>query len=534
MTRTVTLCCLLGLTLLGLGLRVACLGFTFVSSDDIELAHRILHRDGYAWMIEEHYGVLISLLVKLHAELLVMLGLPLTEFWWRLPVALAGTTLVPATFLALRGLGQRPPASLFAAACMAVLPIHVFHSRYLWGYEAIGAVCAVLAVTALIRFFARPDSRRGIVAGLLCALYLVSHGYILPFFGALLLLPALLADPNQPNPARRLVTGCKLYATKGVLVPIILAAPIYRYAIAHALEKRTRLGFYAWQYCSEVLQNLGLFLVLLIVVAVVVFAIAWRRSRLALPTDRQGLIVLSLLGIGIGYLLPIFVMTPPGITLTRNYLILGPMFLVLAAVVVFERHDLWRRAGVRAVAGVAILLTGWGSFESYYSLDGWVDPSLVAWERGAVLPDPGTKALGYIARTALPRDAHVLYLHRKMEPPNVAYYCGIGQPSRSFYDRSLRRSRADYQQFQAWADYVVADSQQVGFFEGSDWRPVHVLVEDGVRLAVIYGRGADGGSFAALPEGVAEMNRRFDQRFAPRSLRYLEEPGGVGASPAPR
>lgn len=537
MTRTTILGCLTALTLLAISLRVAFLGYTFVSSDDIELAHRVLLRDGYGWMIEEHYGVLISLLVKLHAKLAVALGVTLTEFWWRLPVALAGASLVPASFLAMRGMGSSTRASFIAAGFMAVLPIHVFHSRYLWGYEAIGAVCAVVAVAALIRFFARPDLRRGITSGLLCALYLVSHGYILPFFGVLLLVPALLCDLDEPNPLRRCGRGLKLYFTKGVFVPIVLAAPIYRYAIEHALEKRTRFGFYGLHYGGEVLQNLGLFLVVLVIVAAIVFLVSWRRSQSPLPRDREGLVVLALGGIGVGYLLPIFLMTPPGITLTRNYLILGPMFLVLAAVAVFDRRELWGRGWARGMAALVTLLTGWGSFESYYSLDSWIDPSMVRWERGALLPDPGSKALGYIVRTVLPADAKVLYIHRKMEPPNVGYYCGMERPGRSFYDRSLLRSRSDFERSEDWAEYVIADPQQVGFFEASNWRLLYTLTHGETRLAMVFGRSADSSVFDRLPTSFAELNRRFDHEFAPGLRGLVDRPfeaGGISIPAAPR
>lgn len=528
MTRSLTFFCLMGLTLLAIGLRVAFLGYTFVSSDDIELAHRVLLREGYSWMVEEHYGVLISLLVKLHAKLVVALGVTLTEFWWRLPVALAGASLVPAVFLAMRGVGLNSRAAMVAAGFMAVLPIHVFHSRYLWGYEAIGAVCAVMAVAALIRFFDRPGVRRGVIAGLLCSLYLMSHGYILPFFGVFLLIPALLGDRVDSNPLRRCVRGIKLYFTKGVFVPIVLAAPIYRHAIEHALEKRTRFGVYAWQYSGEVVQNIGLFLAVLVIVAALAFGVSWRRSRTVLPSDRSGLVILALAGIGIGYLLPIFLMTPPGVTLTRNYLILGPMFLVLAAVAVFDRRDLWQRGWARAVAAVITLLTGWGAFESYYSLDAWVDPSLVRWERGALLPDPGSKAIGYIVRSALPGDAKVLYIHRKMEPPNVAYYCGMDRPGRAFYDRSLLRSRSNFERSQGWADYVVADAQQVGFFEGSDWCLLYTLKHGDSRLALVFGRADEVAVFDRLPHGVGEMNRRFDSDFAPGIRGLVDLPFEAG------
>src|SRR5688572_24224468 len=76
-------------------LRFQQLGNTFQSSDNVELAVRILDRPGWLWMIYEPYGLLISAWVKLWAILVSISGKGLTEFDWKAAVALAGTLQIP-------------------------------------------------------------------------------------------------------------------------------------------------------------------------------------------------------------------------------------------------------------------------------------------------------------------------------------------------------------------------------------------------------------------------------------------------------
>ncbi|MCA8955911.1 MAG: hypothetical protein KDC87_07545 [Planctomycetes bacterium] len=507
------------LTLAALALRVAWLGFSFHSSDEVELAHRILVHDGWGWMVEEPYGLWISLLGKLSALAVASLGIPLTEFWWRLPIAVAGAALVPVAHAGMRGLGCTPRAARVAAGCAAVFPIHVFHSRYLWGYEVLGALGAVCAITTLVRFFALPTRRRGLLAGSASAAYLLSHGYILPFFAVLLALPALLGPGEGAGPAaiwRRFLAGATLYVTRGVLVPIVLAAPIYQFAIRHAFEKRTRFGPFIWPYCVEILQNVGWLLLVPTVVALAWFGVEAVRRRVS-HDDRT----LVLGGVAASYLLPIFLMVPPGITLTRNYLLIGPLFAVLAAVAFLDSRGVWARAGARTTAATALVLvgTGWGAFESYFSLDRWLDPSAVRWERGALYPDPGTKAIGYLMRRLVPPGAHVLFVHRRMEIPNVDYYVGFAHATRAFNDRSLRRSRSDFALSRGWADYVVLDPEQRSFCARDlDFEPCLELRAGGELRALVYaksGRRLDLAAMPGAPESwLREWNACFDREIA--------------------
>ena len=119
------------LVCLGLSLRLVLLGNTFQSSDNVELATRVILLPGYAWMIREYYGVLINLLVKVSVGVVSLLGIAVTEFWWKAPVALLGALQVPLTYRFVKRLGGGWMAALVGAAFVSVLPIHVMQSRYL-------------------------------------------------------------------------------------------------------------------------------------------------------------------------------------------------------------------------------------------------------------------------------------------------------------------------------------------------------------------------------------------------------------------
>ena len=190
-----------GLILLAFALRSIGLDLTFRSADETAVATRILKFPGFAWMFREYYGLLINLIVKFWAAGVSVLGITLTEFWWKLPVALAGTLYVPLVWGYLGSLGAGTFGRLFGAAMTAVLPIHVMQSRYLWGYEVLGAFFLLLVLWAGRRFFEKPTRRRGAALSLAAGLYLVSHGYILPFLPTLLL--AIVLWPAHDGGLRR-------------------------------------------------------------------------------------------------------------------------------------------------------------------------------------------------------------------------------------------------------------------------------------------------------------------------------------------
>lgn len=496
---------LLGLIFLaGLALRLIMLGTTFRSADEGAVAARILKYPGSAWMFREYYGLLINLLVKSGASLVSFLGLTLTEFWWKFPVALAGAFQALLTYRFFKGLGAGRFGRLLGAALMAFLPLHVMASRYLWGYEVLGVLAITLAIWALVRFFDNPTTRSGLTASLASALYLVSHGYILPFLPFVVLLIILWAPAGGKNLVRRFWAGTKLLARKGVWVFPLLALPFCLYPVGHTLKKPTRPGFYLGSHLSGFLGNTGLGVILLLVVAAAAF--------IKLREARTRTIISLALG-GVFYLAPLFVGTPAEITAVRHYMLMGTVLWIWAAVLVLECLAAKRPNSVLVLTSLCLALTLWGTVESVFHVDRGLDPSLVTIDRGGVFPDPGIKAAGALLRPSLEPGLTVLAIHRNIEPLNLFYY--FGREEIAFYDLTLPETRRAFETNAGRADVVICEPEQRGFVEASGlFERRIVLTSEGAPRLYVFARPAV--PLPSLEADVRELNRVYDRNYAPR------------------
>jgi len=506
--------------LLGWLAAVMLLGNIFESSDNCELAVKILRNPGYLWMAAEPYGVLINLVVKLFVGTASALGVTVTEFVWKLPVAILGALYVPLAYLFLRRLGATRFGAKCGAAFLAVLPVHVGQSRYLWGYETLGALCVMLAFWALVAFFERPNRRRSVVASVAIALYLISHGYIIPFFPCLAVLIIAFTPDPKGGWGRRLLTGCLLMARRFVWVGPLLVSPLCYHSVKHALGKRSRLGFYFFDHLGGFLGNTGLILGLLAAL-VVLLALADRFLR------ARATICMALCG-GI-YLAPLILGVPPDVTVVRGYMLLGTCFWVFCLALALDRLSLVRPTAVKAVAIVCFVVTLWSAVETIFGRDQVFDPNLAVIERGDVPPDIGTKAAGYLIRKHLPSRARVLAIHRALEPPNVFYYFGKGPQVKSFSDLPLetragtpfdaqrsRDTREAFARYGSGADVVICEEAQLPYVRASRrFVETIVLHSEGHPRMWIFAR-PDLGLPASPRADVREFNQAFDREHAPK------------------
>ena len=488
---------------LALALRIFRLGTVFDSSDNTELAARILLLPGYGWMLQEQYGVLINLLVKIPVGLLSMAGVTITEFWWRAPIALAGAAQVFVTWGLLRRLGCGRRGQLAGAALMVVLPIHVMQSRYLWGYEALGFLCLTGALWALVAWLQGPSLRRGLVASAALGLYLISHGYLIP------VLPCLFAAVwlfgGQEGSPRRWAfwrAWAERMGRHGLWGGPLLALPMAWSPLAHALSKDSQPGFYVLDHLPGLVWNVGLFVVGALVAAVWG---AWRRRDLRSPG--AGLMALC----GAAYLAPLFFGAPPGVTVVRGYMLIGCGLWALAAALVFDRV---RAAPLAAGATAAVVLAGtlWGTVASIHGRDEWPNPAWTRVERGGVPADPGVKTAGWLARRHIPESAAILAIHRSIETPNFYYY--FGRLQYAYFDLSLERSILGFPEHAPGVDVVICDSEQRAVVEADGgFRLMTTVYSEGLARLWIYGR--PGVVDIPIPTAqVEEYNGRFDREYA--------------------
>jgi len=502
------------LVAVGASLRLVHLGNTFQSSDNSQLAVMILrhdagHGNGWAWMLDHSYGVLLPAVVKAFTGVLSAFGVGITEFWWKLPVALVGILQIAVYFLVLRDLGARRVTCLGGAAMMAVLPIHVFQSRYLYGYEILAVTGVTLALWSLIRFFDRPTRMSALLASAAISLYLLCHAYIVPFAACL---PAswylLSPEPGAP-PLRRLRAGARLFVVRGVWVLPVLVSWMCRAPLGHASTKQTALGFYLMDHLPGMLANTGWLLAALIAVGAVAF-FAHTRSR----SPQVQLFALC----GAAYVAPLVLGAPPGITVIRAYFLMGTFLWMTAMLLSFDRTP-WaerRPARLAIVYAVCFAVTLTGSVRAVFGEEGAGGVTGVRVERGRHRPDPGTRTAGYLLREHLPSGATLLVLHRSVEIPNTIYYFGLSRKSaRVRNDLTEQETLQFYRERMARADLVVAGASEVHALEedGVFERRVVIREEREPRMWIFARPGID---FPAFDVAVEEINPLYDAKYAAR------------------
>ncbi|MBN1811585.1 MAG: phospholipid carrier-dependent glycosyltransferase [Anaerolineae bacterium] len=506
------------LSCLGLLLRLVLLGNTFQSSDNVELAARIVLLPGYAWMIREYYGVLINVLVKVPVGVVSSLGIAVTEFWWKMPVALLGTLQVPLTYCFAKRLGGDQMAALVGAAFVSVLPIHVMQSRYLYGYEVLGVFFVTLAIWSLLDFYDQPTWKRGIIASVYLGVYLISHGYTLPIVFCLASVVTLFARrgynvtdsllyfPGQTEQLallRSFVSGIARFAGRFVWLFPVLFWPMYRSSVFHSLKKGARFGLFLPYHLSGFIANVGIPIALLLLLTLLVGLLSKRVK------SREALLLITC---GAAYLAPLFLAAPPGVTVIRIYMLMGTYFLVLNMVLVLEKLAvLYGKKLVWSIVCLCLAVTLWGTVESVFGRDRWFDPSFVRAGQGTVSPDPGSKAAGYLVRKYVPDSAKVLACHRAVEVPNMLYY--FDRFEYAYYDLSLEQSIMKFLEMKDEVDVVICDAEQVPVVEsdGGFERRV-VLYSEGVPRMWIYVR--PGVEMPGIEADVALFNRAFDAGYS--------------------
>ena len=390
-------------------------------------------------MLDEYYGILITLLVKLWVGISSCLGASITEFWWRLPVALTGTLQVPLTYLFLRRFGSGRGGALAGAAFMAVLPVHVFSSRYLWGFEVLGLFALTMAFWSLLSFLEAPTLRGGLITSTLAGLYVVSHVNIFPF------LPCVVAAGVMLGQGRRILDRLRPLVTRLTwLVPVVFLyfapGPFLR-----LLQKQTRLGFYLPQHLPGMVWNTGLPLALFII-TLVLLGVVPRELR----SRRAGFLAAA----GFIYTAPLILGAPPGITIARGYLMLGTCLLLMAAALTLDRLMASRRgAPWLAAAALCWLTTTWGAATSLLENQALGFPFCIKPFQGALQRDRGYKTAGLIVRAHVLPDAVVFALDDRLEPPVLRYY--FDRDGIAFYDLHPVEALGDFQAAREGGEVVV-------------------------------------------------------------------------------
>jgi hypothetical protein len=480
------------------------LGTPFLSSDDLELAVTIMLEPGYLWMLQQYYGLIVSVIVKFFVGFTSLFGFTVTEVTWKLPVAFFGAIQPILTYFFLRYFRVSKTASLFGSAIIAVLPIHVMQSRYMWGYEVLGVFFVTIAIWSLVVFIKNPSRKNGLRTSFLNALYLVSHGYILPYVFCVFFIILFYIDGGSGTVTERLKKGLSIFINKLVWVFPIIFLAFYHGHILHSLRKETELGFYFLDHLVGFVSNIGIFLFVLLLTSFFGIIVFCKKRFYREP-------VLFLI-CGSAYLLPIFLLTPPGITIVRGYMLLGIYFILLGAIFFLDLLITKYKKIVLLVCALCFIITSWSTFESIFLLDKHNDPNFVKIERGTT-QDVGTKTAGYLIRKYVNQDVPVLSVHKSVERGIFYYYFGRWGGSFTDFDHIMYVEM--FNKLKDEAEVVISDKEMLGVIRKEE-RFIEKIKINSKGETVIWIFAKESINLPKTIVDAEEYNKKFDQEFAPK------------------
>ena len=488
-------------------LRFLYLGSPFESSDNAEVAVKITTFPGYAWIIKQSHSAFIFFYVKIFAGLISLLHVRITEFWWKAPIALAGVCQIPLTYFFLKRLGYRKIGSVSAAAFIAVLPIHVFQSRFSYGYEVLGVTFVTIAIWALVDFFEHPTKITGLKASFFTGLYLISHVYIVPFIFCLASIAVIFGPKYNSNIFHGACAAAADAARKLVWVFPVLFFPFYYHAIAHTLEKSSRLGCYLPHHIGGFVGNIGLFLTLLLVISIIMGAVY---------KDLRSKYTLLFTASGLCYLLPLFFGAPPGITVIRGFMLMGIYFWVLCLACVLDRFSVKHQKLVIIFIAACYLITLCGTAQAIFGNNKSPGINRIEIERGGIY-DPGSKAAGYLIRKYVPSSARLAALHRAVEPENLIYY--FGRKKYAFHDLSSDEMNAKLDEIKDSSDVIICEDAQAPRLDADmDFRKIFCIIPENMDTRMlVYARV----NINILPRDINRSQRRalnhaYDAEYSPK------------------
>ena len=514
--------------LLAAWLRMFYLGTPFPSSDNNDLAYKILVNPGYTWMLQERYGVLINLYVKLFVGALSFLGVRITEFWWKFPIAFLGTAQIGLTFFLLKRMGLKIYGCLAGAFLMAVFPIHIFQSRYLWGYEVLGIFFATLAILKLVDFCKAPSLKTGLIASFFWGFYNISHGNILPFVLCVLAVLVIFFPYSDHPEILHLSTDYPQKGLFGVLgqcvsriralvllfgryrlwifpwlfIPFLLA-PIKHIFITRG--GKSHLGFYFFDYFSVFVKNCGYPLIVLFLI-VLLFYVFEKEMR-----SRSSHLFLIC---SAAYLMPFFFAIPThGVTMVRGYVMIGIYFLILFVACVLDRLLDRHKRVFLTLTFVVVLLTFLGSTGVLFLSGTKCWRNGVSPERGTLV-DPGSKAAGYLVRKYLPSSKDALSIHHSVERSNLYYYFGPKGYARD--DMSYEKEAELFQKVKDRVALVICDPQSREIMKADARFHEKVVIACENEKPCVYLFVKDGVDFPSLQVSSADrlaLNAAFEREY---------------------
>lgn len=431
---------------LAASLRIWNIDAVFESSDQAAMANMIHHNFGIRWIFAHDYGPTLPVIQRSFSTLCCLLGIPVSEWTCRFPVALVSLAQVLISYPLLRRLKASNREAFFATLCVALLPTLVSDGHYAWGYLTVWLLTGTIALWATVAWL---DDRRPVqlvVAGMALFLHCLSNVFafglpivLLLFWIVNLRFDAVIRKGNneQPNGSawklRHLgapVVGFVLPCLAALFVIFISWWWTGGGQIGRLLAKRDH-GALSGQFhqvlempafwCTQFGYVFGL---------ITAAGLVWGCVQLRHPASRR----LGLLAIwAVVAAFPLVILTDwSAVGYPGSYFIeviycaglLGGVFLWRLV----ERLGTGRvsRALSLVVAAGVVIVLGLGTADECLFGGQWTRLTGVRTGWGNVRQDTGIKAAGWYVRRYVPADAVVMSLHANdgMEVTVAEYYCG--------------------------------------------------------------------------------------------------------------
>jgi hypothetical protein len=513
-SRNSTLLFLLLFFLISLGLGAYKLNYAFPGSESAKLACMVTVNPGWLWMRGNAYGILIILITKVFVSLLELLRINITEFWWRVPALLFGSLLVFPVYLLTKEISRSKTAALFAAAMVAVLPVHIMFSRFSFSFEGLGIFFLTIAVYTCIRYFENPNPRSAIYFSTATTLYLLSHAMIWGYPVLVCWIGLITISEGKPINKEHLVKFIKLIFRKEILLLPIIVVPLlapYSLITAFARGRYHAWGFYLPANLKSFVGNIGIFWFSVLVLA----SIAGAYDTFKLKRDSIPFVW------GAIYLAPFVFKVKPTLTMEGGYMMNGTVALTIYAGIVLARlksSGFFRQKLniITPVLGMVFILTLAASICAIFGISPKFQKiSMVRLERQVFNPNPGYKTGGYYIRKYVPPGVKIINM--AMDTMSSFYY--LGRDVTAFNERDKTSLVLQFNKLISHMEVVIISADQRGYFGFPSCFSLKARVlKDSRELLLIYAK--QGLHLPSMSLDVEKYDPLFDDNFSWKPMDY--------------
>jgi hypothetical protein len=507
----------------GAALRFIGLGAPFESSDQATMAHAVRYNFGIDWILGHQYGPVIAIIYAAYARFMSWMGIGLTEFVHRLPVALVGWLQILITYPLMRRLHRTQIEAALAMLIVAALPTLVTDARLTWAWGYLTVWLFSGSVALWLTFAYLDDRRRWQLAGAVAALIIHclsnAYSFALPLtLGSIWAVHVWHAFRNRQHSNRKqlLIASLAGYIAPcaGVVLAIVGLYMLTGRGQIHHLLNKTDNGT-SGLYLQQIIELPGMWVRQLsfgigAVAAIGVFAalLKWRQRCFWLAVW------------AIVALLPVLLLTDwNAIGYISAYLIETIYASALLAAIVLGsliRRSMQlpvpRMASVAMTALlIAMLFVGTaGDTLAAGAFSTWTGVNIQADD---ISHDTGIKAIGWYVRQHVPEKLMILVLHtnKGLEVPVAEYY--FARRVLACYDLREDMVAPLVTHMADKVDVIVVRHEHEALLENSDrFERVAVVRDQKHVMRAVYARQPLGlPKIEIRPEAA---NKQYDQAFA--------------------